>query len=151
MKQIPTYEQIMSKLILEITKSSSSEDIPVSAAVLNYQNEIIALEKNRNIELNDPSAHAELLAIKAASKKLNTSRLDDFTLISTLEPCLMCSGVIIQSRINKVIFGAFESKTGFIVSLFPTIKEFKPNIEVIGGVLESECSKVMSEWFSKKR
>ena len=151
MQQIPIYEQIMNRLLVEIEKPTSKDEIPVSAAVLDSQNQIIALEINRNIELSDPSAHAELLAIKSAAKKLETARLDEFALISTLEPCFMCSGVIIQSRINKVIFGAFEPKTGFIVSLFPTIKEFKPNIEVISGVLESECSKIMSEWFSKKR
>jgi tRNA(adenine34) deaminase len=151
MSQIQTYEQIMGELLLVIKKSSPRDDIPVSAAVVNSQNKIVAIEINKNIELSDPSAHAELLAIKSASKKLNTSRLDDFILISTLEPCLMCTGVIIQSRINKVIFGAFEPKTGFIVSLFPTIKEFKPDIEVISGVLESECSKILTEWFSKKR
>jgi tRNA(adenine34) deaminase len=151
MSQIQTYEQIMSELLLVIKKSSPRDEIPVSAAVVNSQNKIVAIEINKNIELSDPSAHAELLAIKSASKKLNTSRLDDFILISTLEPCLMCTGVIIQSRINKVIFGAFEPKTGFIVSLFPTIKEFKPDIEVISGVLESECSKILTEWFSKKR
>jgi tRNA(adenine34) deaminase len=151
MSQIQTYEQIMGELLLVIKKSSPRDDIPVSAAVVNSQNKIVAIEINKNIELSDPSAHAELLAIKSASKKLNTARLDDYILISTLEPCLMCTGVIIQSRINKVIFGAFEPKTGFIVSLFPTIKEFKPDIEVISGVLESECSKILTEWFSKKR
>jgi tRNA(adenine34) deaminase len=141
----------MQNLLFEIEGSKPTQDIPVASAILNSDDEIITLQFNKNIELNDPTAHSELLAIRTASKVLKISRLDDFSLISTLEPCLMCSGAIIQSRINKVIFGAFEPKTGFVSSLFPTIKEFTPKIEVIGGVLETECSKVMTKWFSEKR
>ena len=129
----------------------SKSEIPVAAAIIDENLEIVSKSINQITTDLDPTAHAEIVAIRQAAKKLQNNRLDSYSLISTLEPCLMCSGAISQARINKVIFGAYEPKTGFVSSLFPTIKEFQPKLEVLGGVLEDKCSKILTNWFSLKR
>ena len=123
----------------------------MSAAIIDKNLEIVSKSINLITTDLDPTAHAEIVAIRQAAKKLQNNRLDSYSLISTLEPCLMCSGAISQARINKVIFGAYEPKTGFVSSLFPTIKEFQPKLEVLSGVLEDKCSKILTNWFSLKR
>ncbi len=145
------YEEIMQHLIDYLMCLSSTSEIPVAAAIIDENLEIVSKSINLITTALDPTAHAEIVAIRQAAKKLENHRLDSFSLISTLEPCLMCSGAISQSRINKVIFGAYEPKTGFISSLFPTIKEFQPELEVLGGVLEDKCSNILINWFSSKR
>ena len=138
------YETLMRDLLLKVDNSSENPDIPVAAALLNSENQMVSITTNSNIIKNDPTAHAEINSLRDACQTLKTSRLDGLSLIVTLEPCLMCAGAIIQSRINRVIFGAFEPKTGFMSSLHPTIKEYVPHIEIIGGILETKCSRVMS-------
>ena len=145
------YEEIMQHLIDYLTNLPSKSEIPVAAAIIDENLEIVSKSINLIITDLDPTAHAEIVAIRQAAKKLQKNRLDSYSLISTLEPCLMCSGAISQARINKVIFGAYEPKTGFVSSLFPTIKEFQPKLEVLGGVLEDKCSKILTNWFSLKR
>lgn len=145
------YETLMQDLLLKVNFLPENCDIPVVAAILNSENQLVAINTNLNIVENDSTAHAEVNVIRDVCQKLKTSRLDGFSLIVTLEPCLMCAGAIIQSKINRVIFGAFEPKTGFMSSRYPTIKEYVPQIEIIGGILETECSSVMTNWFRNKR
>jgi tRNA(adenine34) deaminase len=121
----------------------------VGAFVLNKNLEVIAKSLNNRVQKNDPTAHAEIEAIRIAGQTLNNWRLDDCTLIVTLEPCQMCSGAILQSRISRVIFGAFEPKTGFLVS--KNSQSENSNIEIISGVMEEESSKILSNWFQEKR
>jgi tRNA(adenine34) deaminase len=128
---------------------SNSIDVPVGALVLDKNLEVIAKSFNNRVEKNDPTAHAEIEAIRIAGQKLNNWRLDDCTLIVTLEPCQMCSGAILQSRINRVVFGAFEPKTGFLVS--KNSHSENTNIEIISGVMEEESAKILSNWFQGKR
>jgi tRNA(adenine34) deaminase len=128
---------------------SNSVDVPVGAFVLNKNLEVIAKSLNNRVQKNDPTAHAEIEAIRIAGQTLNNWRLDDCTLIVTLEPCQMCSGAILQSRISRVIFGAFEPKTGFLVS--KNSQSENSNIEIISGVMEEESSKILSNWFQEKR
>ena len=145
------YEENMQHLIDYLMNHPSKSEIPVAAAIIDKNLEIVSKSINLITTDLDPTAHAEIVAIRQAAKKLQNNRLDSYSLISTLEPCLMCSGAISQARINKVIFGAYEPKTGFVSSLFPTIKEFQPKLEVLGGVLEDKCSKILTNWFSLKR
>jgi tRNA(adenine34) deaminase len=145
------YEEIMQHLIDYLMNLPSKSEIPVAAAIIDENLEIVSKSINLITTDLDPTAHAEIVAIRQAAKKLQNNRLDSYSLISTLEPCLMCAGAISQARINKVIFGAYEPKTGFVSSLFPTIKEFQPKLEVLGGVLEDKCSKILTNWFSLKR
>jgi tRNA(adenine34) deaminase len=139
----------MSELLKELAEMSNSIDVPVGALVLDENLEVIAKSFNNRVEKNDPTAHAEIEAIRIAGQKLNNWRLDNCTLLVTLEPCQMCSGAILQSRISRVVFGAFEPKTGFLVS--KNSHSENTNIEIISGVMEEESAKILSNWFQDKR
>ena len=149
MKPAKRYSDLMSELLKELAEMSASVDVPVGAIVLDKNLEVIAKSLNNRVQKNDPTAHAEIEAIRIAGQKLNNWRLDDCTLIVTLEPCQMCSGAILQSRISRVVFGAFEPKTGFLVSR--NSHSENKNIEIISGVMEEESSKILSNWFQEKR
>ena len=149
MKPAKQYSDLMSELLKELAEMSNSVDVPVGALVLDKNLEVIAKSFNSRVEKNDPTAHAEIEVIRIAGQKLNNWRLDDCTLIVTLEPCQMCSGAILQSRISRVVFGAFEPKTGFLVS--KNSHSENTNIEIISGVMEEESSKILSNWFQDKR
>ena len=149
MKPAKRYSVLMSELLKELAEMSNSVDVPVGALILDKNLEVIAKSFNNRVEKNDPTAHAEIEAIRIAGQKLNNWRLDDCTLIVTLEPCQMCSGAILQSRISRVVFGAFEPKTGFLVSR--NSHSENTNIEIISGVMEEESSKILSNWFRDKR
>jgi tRNA(adenine34) deaminase len=149
MKPAKQYSDLMSELLKDLAGMSTSVDVPVGALVLDKNLEVIAKSFNNRVEKNDPTAHAEIEAIRIAGQKLNNWRLDDCTLLVTLEPCQMCSGAILQSRISRVVFGAFEPKTGFLVSR--NSHPENTNIEIIGGVMEEESSKILSNWFRDKR
>ena len=149
MKPAKQYSDLMSELLKELAEISNSVDVPVGALVLDKNLEVIAKSLNSRVQKNDPTAHAEIEAIRIAGQTLNNWRLDDCTLLVTLEPCQMCSGAILQSRISRVVFGAFEPKTGFLVSR-NSLSE-NPNIEIISGVMAEESSKILSNWFQDKR
>jgi tRNA(adenine34) deaminase len=149
MKPAKQYSDLMSELLKELAEMSNSVDVPVGALVLNKNLEVIAKSFNNRVGKNDPTAHAEIEAIRIAGQELNNWRLDDCTLLVTLEPCQMCSGAILQSRISRVVFGAFEPKTGFLVS--KNSRSENTNIEIISGVMEEESSTILSNWFQYKR
>ena len=149
MKPAKRYSDLMSELLRELAEMSNSVDVPVGAFVLDKNLEVIAKSFNNRVEKNDPSAHAEIEVIRIAGQKINNWRLDDCTLLVTLEPCQMCSGAILQSRISRVVFGAFEPKTGFLVSR--NSHSENTNIEIISGVMEEESAKILSNWFQDKR
>jgi tRNA(adenine34) deaminase len=139
----------MANLLSDIANLNIREDIPVGAIILDEKNELIAKAFNSRVKKNDPTGHAEIEVIRLAGQIIQNWRLDGFTLIVTLEPCLMCAGAILQSRIKKVVFGAYEPKTGSLIS--------RPNLqitswpEIIPGILDTECSELLSNWFLKKR
>jgi tRNA(adenine34) deaminase len=149
MKPAKQYSDLMSELLKDLAEMSNSVDIPVGALVLDKNLEVIAKSFSSRVEKNDPTAHAEIEAIRIAGQKLNNWRLDDCTLLVTLEPCQMCSGAILQSRISRVVFGAFEPKTGFLVS--KNSHSENTNIEIISGVMEEESAKILSNWFQNRR
>ena len=143
----------MSNALQLAQQAQLHNDVPVGALVVNQNGEIIGRGKNEREKSNDPLAHAELMALKDAAKNLNSYRFDNLTLIVTLEPCAMCAGAIVQSRISRLVFGAFDSKAGAVGSLWDLIRDtrFANKIEVIGGVLSSECIQIMREFFVSKR
>ena len=149
MKPLEQYSDLMGELLKELAEMSNSVDVPVGALVLDKNLEVIAKSFNKRVETNDPTAHAEIEAIRIAGQKLNYWRLDDCTLLVTLEPCQMCSGAILQSRISRVVFGAFEPITGFLVS--KNSNSENTGIEIISGVMEEESTKVLVNWFVKMR
>jgi tRNA(adenine34) deaminase len=102
---------------------------------------------------NDPTAHAEIVAIKEAAQKIDNWRLDDLTMVVTLEPCAMCAGAIVQTRMKRLVFGAFDEKAGAVGSIWDVVRDTRAltKIEVISGVLEKECAQVLTNFFKGKR
>lgn len=149
MKPSPTYAKLMSNLLTELTNITINEDVPVGAIITDENWNVIAKAFNNRIKNYDPTGHAEIIAIRMAGKKLKNWRLDDLTIFVTLEPCLMCTGAILQSRLKRVVFGAYEPKTGGLVSQINSNRDLIP--EVVPGVMEKECSTLISNWFLTKR
>ncbi|TNF34638.1 MAG: tRNA adenosine(34) deaminase TadA [Gammaproteobacteria bacterium] len=138
---------------LELARKAESEDeVPVGAVVVK-NNELIAVGWNHPIQAHDPSAHAEMMAIRNAGQVLNNYRLIDTTLYVTLEPCPMCVGAMIHARIKRLVFGAYDPKTGAAGSVFDLLQSEKHNhsVEVTAGVLEEECRAVLQNFFRQKR
>jgi tRNA(adenine34) deaminase len=151
MKPAERYFELMKSLVLEMHEFNLEQDVPVLAFVLDKDLNVVSKGENKRLQLNDPVAHAEIQALQQAGKKINNWRLDDHTLLSTLEPCQMCAGAILQSRIKRVVFGAHEPKSGSITSVSSWFREDNPQIEIVGGVLEKEISEILSKWFSGQR
>jgi tRNA(adenine34) deaminase len=131
----------------------SGVDVPVGAVLLDPAGQIVASAHNERELTGDPTAHAELLAIQRVGKAKGDWRLEDLTLVVTLEPCVMCAGAIVAARIPKVIFGAFDEKVGAAGSRYDLLRDSRLGnpIEVIAGVKEKECSKLLKDFFEAKR
>ena len=151
MKPAERYFELMKSLVLEMDEFNLEQDVPVLALVLDKDLNVVSKGENKRLQLNDPVAHAEIQALQQAGKIINNWRLDDCTLLSTLEPCQMCAGAILQSRIKRVVFGAHEPKSGSITSVSSWFREDNPQIEIVGGVLEKEISEILSKWFRGQR
>ena len=147
------YQSLMQQVITLAREVKSSGDVPVGALVVNDAGEILSSGKNEREKDNDPTAHAEIVAMRKASEKIGSWRLDDLTLIVTLEPCAMCAGAILQSRIKRLVFGAFDQKAGAVGSSHDVIRDARAlsKVEVVSGVLEEECAKLLTEFFATKR
>ena len=116
-------------------------DVPVGAIVVNEAGEILGTGQNLREQSNDPTAHAEVIAIRQAAEKIGSWRLDDLTLVVTLEPCAMCAGAILQSRIKRLVFGAWDKKAGAVGSVMDVVRDPRAltKVEVISGIMEKEC------------
>ena len=147
------YQSLMQQAIAIAHEVKSSGDVPVGALIVNEVGEILSSGKNEREKDNDPTAHAEIVAIRKASKKIGSWRLNDLTLIVTLEPCVMCAGAILQSRIKRLVFGAFDQKAGAVGSSLDVIRDARAlsKVEVVSGVLEKECAKLLTDFFIIKR
>ena len=134
------------------SSATSSGDVPVGALVINKDGIVIGKGFNEREANNDPTAHAEIVAIRNAASRLQNSRLDGCTLIVTLEPCAMCAGAIAQSRISRVIFGAWDEKAGAVGSVWDVLREPRSifKVEVTAGILEKECAALLKDFFSDK-
>ena len=136
--------------IAHLTKSSG--DVPVGALIVNKDGVIIGKGSNEKEANNDPTAHAEIVAIRNATARLQNSRLDGCTLVVTLEPCAMCAGAIAQSRISHLVFGAWDEKAGAVGSVWDVLRDPRSifKVEVTAGVLEKECASLLKDFFSDK-
>jgi tRNA(adenine34) deaminase len=143
----------MQQAIAIAQEVKSSGDVPVGALIVNEAGEILCSGKNEREKDNDPTAHAEIVALRKAGEKLGSWRLDDLTLIVTLEPCVMCAGAILQSRIKRLVFGAFDQKAGAVGSSLDVIRDVRAlsKIEVVSGVMQDQCSQDLRDFFSTKR
>jgi tRNA(adenine34) deaminase len=145
-------EELM-RLAIDVAKSATrTGDVPVGAIVINSDGVLIGRGFNEREANNDPTAHAEIVAIRNATSRLQNSRLDGCTLIVTLEPCAMCAGAIAQSRISKVIFGAWDEKAGAVGSIWDVLRDPRSifKVEVSAGILEDECAELLTEFFKDK-
>jgi tRNA(adenine34) deaminase len=133
-------------------KAFSLDEVPVGAVVVCFDR-IIGKGYNQRESLSDPTAHAEILAITAAANTLENWRLNECTMYVTKEPCTMCAGAIINSRIKRLVFGAYDDKKGACGSLYQICgdKRLESNTVVKGGVMESQCSSILKEFFSLQR
>jgi tRNA(adenine34) deaminase len=146
-------DEFYMRLALELAqKAAQSGEVPVGA-ILVKNGEIIGRGANAPISTNDPSAHAEIIAIRDAAKHLENYRLVDCTLYVTLEPCAMCTGAIQHARIARLVYGANDPKTGACGSVINLMAENKLNhhTEISGGIMASECGLVLSNFFSERR
>ena len=128
-------------------------DVPVGAIVVNEAGEIFGTGQNLREQNNDPTAHAEIVALRNASEKLGSWRLDDLTIVVTLEPCAMCAGAILQARVKRLVFAAWDEKAGAVGSVMDVIRDPRAltKVEVITGIMEKECSEVLKDFFNTKR
>ena len=139
---------------LEIAKSAlAAGDVPVGALVLSPEGKVVSTGFNRREIDSDPSAHAEIVALREAATVNKSWRLDGHTIVVTLEPCAMCAGAIAQARIKTLVFGAWDAKAGAVGSVWDVLRDPRTlhQVEVVSGVNESECAALLSEFFKNNR
>jgi tRNA(adenine34) deaminase len=143
----------MGAALAEARAALGTGDVPVGAVVLDASGTVIARGRNRREADADPTAHAEIIAIRAAARSVGDWRLDGLTLVVTLEPCTMCAGAITAARLSRVVFGAADPRAGAVGSLWDVVRDQRlaPVPEVIGGVLADECLNVIRRFFSEHR
>jgi len=143
----------MDKAIALAKKAISTGDVPVGAIIINKDGELIGSGANEREANNDPTAHAEIVAIRKAADSVHNSRLDDCTLVVTLEPCAMCAGAIAQARISNLIFGAWDEKAGAVGSVWDVIRDPRAlyKINVTAGIREKECADILTDFFKGQR
>ena len=147
---LKTHQHYMSLALSEA--QHSGQDVPVGALLL-MGDKIICATRNRKEELNDPTAHAEILALRHGALLKGSWRLNGATLYTTLEPCPMCAEAILQARVSTLIFGAYDPLSGAVGSAFNLFagKRIYPAPEVIGGILEAQCAQALKSFFEKRK
>ncbi|NPV06115.1 MAG: tRNA adenosine(34) deaminase TadA [Syntrophaceae bacterium] len=145
-------EQYMRLALAEAQKAMAAGEVPVGAVIVRGGG-VIASAHNGPVGLSDPSAHAEILALRMAASAEGNYRLAGTTLYVTIEPCLMCAGALVHARVARLVFGATDPKGGAVVSLYRVLDDARLNhrIDVTGGVLAEECGEILSRFFREKR
>jgi len=148
-----TDEQGMRQALALAQTAQDAGDTPVGCVILDSRGEIIGRGENRRQIDSDPTAHAEIIALRQAAAAMKSWRLIDCTLVVTLEPCPMCAGAIVNARISRLLYGAADPKAGAVRTLYQICDDGKLNhrVEVCGGVLAEECGKILSDFFKAQR
>jgi tRNA(adenine34) deaminase len=143
----------MRAALVEARRALASGDVPVGAVIVDAAGVVVASACNRREADADPTGHAELLAIRAAAGRLGRWRLDGCTLVVTLEPCTMCAGAIVLSRLDRLVFGTFDEKAGAVGSLWDVVRDRRLNHrpQVVSGLLADESSALLSDFFAGRR
>jgi tRNA(adenine34) deaminase len=146
-------DYFMGMALEEALKGKESGEVPVGAVVVDSTGSVLGRGFNQPISSGDPTAHAEILALRAAAKALNNYRLSGLTLYCTLEPCAMCSGAIVHARIERLVFGAADRRAGAAGSLYNIVDDPRLNhrVDVLPGVRGKECRELLGDFFAKRR
>jgi tRNA(adenine34) deaminase len=144
---------VMRRALEVAARALDTQDVPIGAVVVDAEGTVVAEAANRREIDHDPTGHAEIIALRLAAAKLVNWRLDDCTLVVTLEPCAMCAGAAMQARVGRLVFGAFDEKAGAVGSLWDVVRD--PRLyhqpEVVSGVLAEECAGLLREFFNDQR
>ena len=145
------YETLMTLAIAEA--KLAEVDVPVGALLVTSTGEVVASAHNQKELTGDPSGHAEILAMRKVAEAKGDWRLEDLTLIVTLEPCVMCAGAIVAARLKEVVFGAYDERVGAAGSAYDVVRDARlgGSVDVVGGVLENECQELLKEFFQSRR
>lgn len=145
--------QLMQVALGEARLAVATGDVPVGAVVVGPGGDVVGRGRNAREATGDPTAHAEVLALREAAATLGRWRLDDCTLVVTLEPCAMCAGALVLARVPRLVLGAWDPKAGACGSVHDLVRDRRLNhrVEVVGGVLEDECGAVLREFFAARR
>lgn len=149
----PLYENLMRLAIEEARLAVSHGDVPIGAVLVTSDGEVVARDHNRREQQNDPTAHAELLVMSSAARRLGSWRLSDHALVVTLEPCVMCAGAAVNARLGSIVYGAADPKAGAAWSLYnvPQDRRLNHRCELVAGVLAEQCSAMLVEFFADRR
>ncbi len=145
--------KFMKLALIEAENAGQIDEVPIGSLIVDNKGNVISKAHNKTIKNVDPTAHAEILAIRKAAEKINNYRLLDTTLYVTIEPCIMCMGAIINARIKNVVYGAKDPKWGAAGSLYNFSEDlrFNHNPEIISGICEDECRTIIQDFFKDKR
>jgi tRNA(adenine34) deaminase len=145
--------EMMEVALNEAEKAQKKGEVPIGAVLVTDNKDVLAAEHNQTITLNDPTAHAEILALRSAAAKVGNYRLLNTTLYVTVEPCPMCMGAAIHARVSRLVFGPRDPKWGAAGSLYNLAKDSRLNhqLEVVEGICEADCKKLMQDFFRQKR
>lgn len=143
----------MTLAIAEAGLAVDHDDVPVGALLIDDAGRVVASDHNRREELSDPTAHAEMLVLSGAARALGSWRLTGHTLVVTLEPCAMCAGASVHARIDRIVYGAPDLKTGACWSLYNIPQDARLNhqMDLVAGILEPECAALLSDFFEDRR
>jgi tRNA(adenine34) deaminase len=149
----PKHIDFMKLALSEAKKAERKNEIPIGAVLIAENDELLSAAHNQTVTLNDPTAHAEILALRLAAEKIGNYRLLNTTLYVTVEPCPMCMGALIHARVSRVVFGARDPKWGVAGSLYNFAEDhrFNHRPEIIEGICKTECKKLMQDFFRQKR
>ncbi len=148
-----TWAAAMGEALAAARAASGHGDVPVGAVVLDPEGRVVSRAGNERELTGDPTAHAEIVALRRAAEALGSWRLEGCTLVVTLEPCTMCAGAIVLARLERLVFGAFDPKAGAVASLWDVVRDPRLNhrLEVVGGIAEQECAEVLRSFFAAHR
>lgn len=151
-EQADTDLRLMALALAEAEQAAVEDEVPIGAVIVRH-GQVLASAHNQREQLRDPTAHAEMIAITQAAAALESWRLEECTLYVTLEPCPMCAGAIVQSRVKRVVYGADDPKAGAVRSLYQILQDTRLNhrVEVTTGILAEECGQVLTQFFQQKR
>ena len=147
------WDEAMGLALAEASLAPDHGDVPIGAVVLSASGAVVAAAHNERELAADPTAHAEVLALRRAAQALGTWHLDGCTLVVTLEPCTMCAGALVLARVGRLVFGAYDEKAGAVASLWDVVRDQRLNhrVDVVGGILADQCGEPLRRFFATHR